>query len=136
VGVFDLSKQRRFLTAIEMGNTVTEAAKMVDVSRGTVYAYRKEHPEFESAIEEAKESAVDDLLSEARIRALDRRDPKSATFLIFLIKGALPEYKENYRPVETAKGKDSKIHEFTPDEMEEAMKILDSVKNEQPKTEE
>ena len=106
------------------------------IPRRTFYAFRKEHPEFESAIEEAKEASVDDLLSEARSRALDRSDPKSVSFLIFLIKGALPHYKESYKPVETAKGKDSKTVDFSTEDIEEAMKILDQVKNESPSPEE
>lgn len=129
---FDLTKQTEFLARLELGDTVTEACKAIGVPRRTVYAFRKEHPEFEAAMEVARDASVDDLLSVARARALDRNDPKSATFLIFLIKGALPQYKENYRPVETAKGKDSKTVEFSNKDVEEAMKILDGVRNQSP----
>ena len=126
--VFDQTKQTQFLAHLMNGKSIKSACEAVGISRGTYYAHRKEFPNFESAVKDAMEGSVDELIDVARARALDKSDPKSATMLIFLIKGMRPEYKESWRHEPTVIGKESKSVDFTNTEIEEAMKILDQAK--------
>lgn len=126
----DLVKQAELLAHLANGKTISAACEAMGVPRRTVYAFSAEHPEFKAAMSDAKEASADILLDEARSRALDREDPKSATMLIFLIKGLRPEYKENYKPEVNVRVERSKTLDFDAGEIAEAMAILEKAKKE------
>ena len=86
--------QAGFLAALAAVGTVRAACAAVGVSRSVVYDRRKACPAFAAEWDDASESGVDELVYEARKRAMTRSD----TLLMFLIKAARPEYRDNYKP--------------------------------------
>jgi len=120
----------RFIEALRKGHSVTKACEIAALPRRTAYHTRRNDPEFAAAWEDAIESSVEILEDELRIRALDREDQKSHLLLMFLIKKHRPEYRDNYKTELTLnKPKEIKEYDFTPDEIDEAMLLLQNAKN-------
>lgn len=110
-------KRQQFCEALARCGNITEAARVVGVSRPTLYDYRKADAEFAAEWDRAVELGADALEDEARRRAYDGVDELltcsrglihhddgslamvrkySDTLLIFLLKGAKPErYRDN-----------------------------------------
>ncbi len=100
-----------FLAALRDAATVRAACHLVGVSRSAVYDRRKAFPAFASAWDDAAEDAVDALIGEARRRAVQGVENPvyyrgevvgyvrrySDNLLMFLIKAARPEYRDNYK---------------------------------------
>ena len=122
-------KKFKFLTALRECKSVTEAAKIADINRRTLYDIRDRDIEFRNVWIAAIEEGADRIQDEVRARALDKSDPKSATLLIFLLKGLRPQFKENFRdkPIQIEHVKEWKFNEK---EMDEALKILQNAKKE------
>lgn len=55
---FNATARAAYLKAIEDGCSMTEAAAAIGLDRTTVWAYRKQHPEFEEQIFEAERASV------------------------------------------------------------------------------
>lgn len=120
-------EKAKFLACLYQGQSVAKACQTSGVKRRTVYYWREEDQEFAAAWDEAQAVAVEGLEDEARKRALDASDGKSATLLMFLLKKANPEYRDNYKP-EVAVTKDSvREFSFSEQEVETALKILKGV---------
>ncbi len=79
--------KQSFLKAYERYGTVTAAAKAVELSRDTVYRWRREDSAFAEAFENAREAVADLLETECLRRAYAGSD----LLLIFLLKGLKPE---------------------------------------------
>ncbi|NBB81653.1 MAG: terminase [Verrucomicrobia bacterium] len=87
-------KREAFLSCLENGDSVQNAANVAGVARGTVYRWRKEDEEFAAAWDMALDSGIDRLEDEAYKRALSGSD----TLLIFLLKSKRPSiYSEKQR---------------------------------------
>lgn len=108
---FTPKKRLRFLEHLKNTANVTLSARLVGVSRRTVYNHRAADPGFASAWDTAVDEAIDLLEAEARRRAVDGTDRPvyqggelvgyvrgySDTLLIFLLKGHRPEkYRERH----------------------------------------
>ena len=117
-------KKRAFLAAYARCGTVTQAATLADIRRGTHYDWLKEDEAYVGAFAEAKEEAAEWLETEARRRAflgtlkavhyqgqrVDYVREFSDTLLIFLLKGALPgKYRER---IEHSGDEDNPINVF------------------------
>lgn len=106
-----INKQRAFLAAYrELGN-IKSAAIAAGCDRSHVYQWRRDDPEFVTAMAEAAEEAIETLEAEARRRAVEGTvrpvfhqghecggvREYSDTLLIFLLKGAKPDkYRDNH----------------------------------------
>jgi hypothetical protein len=87
-----------FLACLAQGNTITAAAAAAHIDRTQVFYYRRNHPDFELAVQAALEQSADGLEDIARARAFAGSD----LLLIFLLKAARPErYRDNYSPMGT-----------------------------------
>lgn len=124
------AKQAKFLTALRLGHSVSQACKQAGWGRRTAYDIRDVDAEFRAAWEEAIDENVDELVAEARRRALDPSDARSYLLLMFLIKKERPEYRENYKTEKTVRhetvheidfGKDDKEFDEARKHLEEAM---------------
>lgn len=108
----------KFLAALAEGSTVTIAHKKAGISRGAVYAWRDEDPEFKKAWDEAIEAGTDIIEEEAKRRALfgvkkpvyhqgqvvGHVQEYSDTLTIFLLKGRRPEkFKDRVHAEHTGK---------------------------------
>jgi len=94
-------KTKKFLDSIRSGNSVTTAAKQLNIRRQTAYTWRDEDDEFRQQWNDAVEEGTDALEEEAVRRALNGSD----TMLIFLLKGNRGEkYKEKWQGELTGKG--------------------------------
>lgn len=90
-----ISPERKaaFLAKLADGESITTAARSINITTQTAYQWRKEDPEFATNWEAALESGTDKLEDEATRRALDSSD----VLLIFLLKAKRPEkYRERY----------------------------------------
>src|SRR5450631_2567174 len=83
-----------FLKALLNDTTVAGAARCVHVHRDTVYAWRKEDPEFAAAFECAQQESIE-LLESA---VFERARKKSDTLAMFLLKKHKPEVYGNHPP--------------------------------------
>lgn len=116
------AKRKAFLAAFEKVGNITAAARMVQMERTNHNAWLQD-PEYRRQFEEAKESAADLLVEEARKRAVDGIDELviyqgeiqytfncegetipvtvkkySDPLLMFLIRGARPEtYRDTWK---------------------------------------
>lgn len=114
-----LDKQIEFLKAFELVGTITGAAREVIMSKGTHHYWMRldksgvpKDKKYYSAFEQAEESAVELMISEARRRGIvgTERDVRwkgevvgierkySDNLLMFLIKAQRPEYRDRYEP--------------------------------------
>lgn len=94
-------KREAFLTAIADGQTVTQAAELVDVPRRTVYNWKRDDPVFAASWEECYDVGTDYLERVAQERAVNGSD----LLLIFLLKGRRPgKYRDNVRHEVTGAG--------------------------------
>ena len=121
------ASQLRFLALLSDGFSVTSAARTANIARRTLYDARDRDAVFRAAWDEAVEAGADRIQDEVRDRALDRNDAKSATLLIFLLKGLRPQFKENFRdrPIQIEHVKEIS---FSKKEMDEAIDILTRAK--------
>lgn len=103
-------KKRAFLKAFAETGNITDACKASKIPRSTYYVWTEQDDTFVAACGLAKQTAIENLESEARRRAVTgvpkpiySRDGKlidtvwdySDTLLIFLLKGAAPDkYKD------------------------------------------
>ena len=125
------TQKMKFLTSLQLGNSVKLACEVAGIPRRTAYYWRSEDQSFADAWQEAIDGSVEVLEDEVRARALDRSDPKAATLLMFLLKKHRPEYRENYK-TEVKVTKDSvKEFDFSREEITEAAAILAAAKAEQ-----
>ncbi len=105
-------KTAAFALVLAETGQVKKAAEAIGMSRYAVYKWRKDHPDFAEAWDEAAKVSVYTLEDEAMRRAVDgvaepvyykgeRIDTiakYSDTLLIFLLKGLAPEkYRDNLR---------------------------------------
>jgi len=105
-------KKKKFLTAIAETGNITEACRLAQTTRTTVYRHKAADPDFAAKWEEAEEAAADMLEKEAWRRAVDGVEKGvyhegklvdvqkhySDTLLIFLLKGRRPEtYREKWQ---------------------------------------
>ena len=65
------SKRQRFLEQLQLGWSISRAAKISGVSRAQLYRWRDSDPKFAKAWQEAEEAGVDLLEDTARQRAVD-----------------------------------------------------------------
>lgn len=90
----DTSWHARFLELLGSTCNVTLSARGAGVDRTTVYNHYKNDPAFAAAWDDAKESAIEELESEAWQRAKKQSD----VLMIFLLKANRPEkYRETIR---------------------------------------
>jgi hypothetical protein len=96
---------KAFLTMLEETGSVTAAAKAANISRVTVYAHKRDDPDFAREWDEALDRAADTLEDEARRRATEgieeaiyHKGEKVGTvrkysdvLLMFLLKGIRPQ---------------------------------------------
>jgi hypothetical protein len=96
---------KAFLAALEETGSVSAAAKAAKISRVTVYAHKRDDPDFAKEWDEALDRAADTLEDEARRRAHDGVDEDiyykgekvgtvrkySDVLLMFLLKGIRPQ---------------------------------------------
>lgn len=94
---FTPAKRAKFLAALMGGQTVSAACKLADVPRSTAYDTKDSDAEFSRAWEDAIVFQGETLITEARKRALDSEDKHAHTLLMFLIKAAFPQYRDNYK---------------------------------------
>lgn len=101
-------KAARFLLALEQTGNVTKACELAKIQRRTIYRMRDDSNEFALAWDIAKLIGAEALEDEAIRRAHDGVDEPvfyqgkavgavkkySDTLLIFLLKGAMPKYRE------------------------------------------
>jgi hypothetical protein len=120
------TKRAKFLSALMNGASVKDACKQGGFSRTTAYDLRDSSAEFARAWDDAIEDSTDVLVSEARTRALDASDKAAHTLLMFLIRAARPEYRDNYKTETEITHKT--VHEvdlgYSADEMLTVKKIL------------
>ena len=115
-----LDKQIEFLKAFELVGTITGAAREVGINKNTHHAtwmkLKKDgtpkDKKYYLAFQEAEESAVELMISEARRRGIvgteqnvlwkgevvDTVRKYSDNLLMFLIKAQRPEYRDRYEP--------------------------------------
>jgi hypothetical protein len=91
------TKRAKFLCVLLNGGSVKDACKQAGFSRTTAYDLRDSSDEFRRAWDDAIEDSTDVLVSEARKRALNEEDKAAHTLLMFLIRAARPEYRDNYK---------------------------------------
>ena len=122
-------RKREFLKALKDGHTIRRASSIARISRNKLYDLRDSDPKFRREWEQAMEDGGDRIQQEVVDRALDRNDPKSATLLIFLLKGLRPQFKENFRdrPVQV---EHVKTIDFSKTDWDEAAAILASARKE------
>ncbi len=80
-------KRVQFLRALQSGSTVSEAVKLADVDRKTVYRWRDQDDVFRKSWERCIDrgtTVLEDI-------ALERAKDKSDTLLIFLLKSRRPD---------------------------------------------
>jgi hypothetical protein len=120
------TKRAKFLAALFNGGSVKDACKQAGFSRTTAYDLRDSSDEFRRAWDDAIEDSTDVLVSEARKRALNEEDKAAHTLLMFLIRAARPEYRDNYKTETEITHKT--VHEvdlgYSADEMLTVKKIL------------
>jgi hypothetical protein len=86
-------RQKRFLAAYRECGVIGEAARIAGVDRTQHWQWLKD-PQYAQQFEDCKQDAIDNLVSIARKRALEKSD----TLLIFLLKSARPEeFSEAHR---------------------------------------
>jgi hypothetical protein len=112
-------KKRAFLEAFSQCGTITHAAEAAGIDDSTYYTWATEgyaqyDPEFVKAMEKARKAATENLIKEARRRAVEGvQEPVfhkgevvgykrrySDNLLMFLIKGEEPEKYADYSKVE------------------------------------
>ena len=81
------ARKRNFLTARQLGVSISEAARLAQIPRTTLYRWRDHDPEFAQAWTESRDTLVDELEMDAyhRAREGDRH------LLMFLLKSYRPE---------------------------------------------
>lgn len=67
-------RQEKFLTHLALSGNISEAGRVAEVQRGTLYKWKDTDPEFCGRWEDALEEAADCLEAEARRRAVDGYD--------------------------------------------------------------
>lgn len=88
--------KQKFLEAYTQTCTLTAAAKIAGVDRGTHYKWLKADKAYCEQFASTHETTIESLEAEARKRAFDGSD----VLLIFLLKGARPEkYRERYEHI-------------------------------------
>ena len=102
-------KERSFLAHLADGRTIRYACVASGLARSSVYERRESHPDFATAMDEARLAGAEIMEDEAFRRAVEGYDKPivhqglitatareySDTLLIFLLKGALPDkYRE------------------------------------------
>jgi hypothetical protein len=96
-------KRETFLEVLRKTSNVRLACMAANLSRGLVYQWRDDMPEFRDAWKEARAHACDILEMEAWRRATRESNP-SDTLLIFLLKAHRPrKFRENLRHEITGK---------------------------------
>lgn len=122
------TKKSVFLASLRAGNTVKNAATACGVHRRTLYDWRDQDPEFRAAWEDAIKESIEELEDEVRRRALDSSDKYSHILLMFLLKKHDPSYRENYKREVTVKHETVHEIEFSKEEVDEAIRILETQK--------
>ena len=122
-------KKANFLASLKAGNTVKRASVAAGVNRRTLYDWRDQDPEFRAAWEDAIKESIEELEDEVRSRALDRNDKNSHILLMFLLKKHDPSYRENYKREVTVKHETVHEIEFSQEEVDEAIRILENQKS-------
>ena len=79
---FTPSKQKKYLECIRKGMRICAAAKAVKVSVSTIWAYRKQHPEFEALIEQAEIEACEPVENALLLRAIEGHFPAMVFWLV------------------------------------------------------
>lgn len=88
------AKKEVFLRGLTMGDSIQSSAQRAEISRKTVYEWRKTDEEFAVAWDEALEAGVERLEDAAYNRALEGSD----TLMIFLLKAKRPKvYSDRQR---------------------------------------
>lgn len=84
--------QRRFLKALAATRNITEACRLAEVGRRTVYHWTERRPAFRMAIDEAKRMVADEIEDRIVKRALSGPgDKSSARLAMFLLRAYRPE---------------------------------------------
>ena len=95
-----------FVEALGSHLTLENTARAVGVSRRQILDWRKEDPEFQAAIDRARESALDKLEDKAYEVALNESgkyfEKDSLLNRFFLLKGYRPQFKDAWRPEDDA----------------------------------
>lgn len=86
--------RERLLQYLAAGDCLADAAARIGVTRSTIARWRKADPEFAAALEGAYEASTDVLETEARARALNRKDRASAALLRYLITGRRERWRK------------------------------------------
>lgn len=91
----DNPRKRAFLTKYADAGTISEATRLVDVSRRTFYTWHEKDETFALLFDEAKEAFADKLELELYSRAMTSTDKMSTIALFFALKGLRPDkYRE------------------------------------------
>lgn len=122
------AQQAKFLACLSLGLSVSKAATECGVPRRTLYYWRAENEAFSDAWEEAKAASVEDLEDHLRKRATDPNDKNSHILLMFLLKKLNPEYRENYKSPEKKAVSKVQEFEFSSEELDAAVTILEAAK--------
>lgn len=125
----NVAAKATFLAHLLTGKSVKAAAEAAGVGRRTFYDWRDMDAEFREAWEDAITGSVEVLEDEVRNRALDRTDKNSHILLMFLVKRHRPEYRENYKAEKS--GAEDKVTEFdfSREDMDKAIAILQEASN-------
>lgn len=125
-------EKARFLRALASGRSVKDAAALTSTNRRTFYDWRDQDAQFRNDWDDAIKESVEVLETEVRTRALDRTDKNSHILLMFLLKKHDPSYRENYKKEIHVTHEKVQEFQFSQDEMDQAIQILQEQKQKQP----
>jgi AcrR family transcriptional regulator len=112
--------------------SVTAASKECSVPRRTLYYWRSEDQSFKDAWDDAIAASVEELEDHLRKRATDPSDKNAHILLMFLLKKLDPSYRENYKAPEKSTAVKAQEFEFTSEELDLALGILEVAKAAKP----
>ena len=126
----NVATKATFLAQLQQGASVKKAALAAGKNRRTFYDWRDQDAEFRAAWDDAIKESVEILEDEVRARALDRNDKQSYILLMFLLKKHDPSYRENYKREVTVKHEKIQEFDFSQEEVQDAISILEKHANE------
>ena len=104
------ARKRKFLTARQLGASVTDAARLAGIHPSTPYYWRNADPEFARAWREGPESLLNDVEMEAFRRAITRGNDR---LLMFILKSHMPStYNQRPHQPKPAGSKAANIADF------------------------
>ena len=94
---FTKARRHRFIEALAVGATISEAAARVGISPRHIHNLRTTDPDFAEAVATAREIGADRVLGRVQAIALTGAPDRMATIKAqeLYLKGAHPEYRDN-----------------------------------------